>query len=144
MAATAAITGYGSKIGHATTSGGAPTYVAEVVNIPVPDEESADVKASHLQSDDHRHEYVEGFIEPGMLEVTANHTANEYETLKGIKDARSKLYWTISIPDMPATPSTVKGLGYIKKISGPVLDENLTTFKFTIKCSGKWTYTKGT
>lgn len=71
MADTEALLGY-NTLYEIKDAGGVYVTVGEVTEITPPNQQVADVVATHLRSPNRTHEYIPGFIEPGEASLTIN------------------------------------------------------------------------
>jgi hypothetical protein len=72
MTTTAAQIGWGGKC-YLQDSGGTYVQLAEVTAIPFPEDQIADVKATHMLSPGRREEYIAGLIDGGTGDIAMNY-----------------------------------------------------------------------
>jgi tail tube protein len=138
MAETAAITGKGTTISYATTSGGSYTPLSEVTDVGIPESTVGTVDATHYLSPDNQTEYISSIWQDGSdLAVTLNYVKAQTTILHGLKGDR--LYWKITLPDA----STYIFPGVFTRLGGATPNKDKITQTMTIKVAGAITYLAG-
>ncbi|ARR55332.1 hypothetical protein HY78_18740 [Rhizorhabdus wittichii DC-6] len=127
--------GYGAKFYmQATAIATALTKLGEVTNVGLPNEQSADVEATHYESPDRTREYIAGLIDPGELTIELNWIPGDAtdDLLVAAKSSGSVLLMRTVVPG--AQQFTYPGI--VKGIERTVPIDDRMTATVTIRVAG--------
>lgn len=136
MAASVAQLGAGTTLGYAafpTPSG--YTTCLEVSKVGIPKVTYDEVKVTHYLSANNLHEFIAGWGNGNEVQVEANYVKAEMTSLTAIQGVLKT--WKITLPD---TSTWIFG-GFVKEVDGEIPNEDKIMTKFTIKVTGKPTFT---
>lgn len=140
---------YNSKLSY-SAAGSTYTDLTDMALFTPPSLEAADVKISHLESANHTHEYIAGWIEPGEITGEAYFTKAQWNTLLGLLGSTTdNYYWKFTFPLISgeSTASTLICRGHLKKIAiGEINidDDGKIMAPIAIKVTAKPTFSVGT
>jgi hypothetical protein len=137
------IIGFGTTLGY-SVAGTTYTTIAKVTELDRPKQTVSDAKNSHLTSTGATHTYLPGMIEPGEVACKIIYDKTLENTLLGFFQARTTLFWKITMPDGTTTGSTYVFNGFIKEFGGSVPMEETVQTEIKIKVTGVTTFTAGT
>lgn len=137
---TQARIGYGSRLACEFTPGsGIYTDIAEVTNVPWPNEVADDIEATNQDSPGRRKEFVAGMIDPGEMSAESNWLPGDptHDPTTGIlalKASGQTVNWRITSPD---TEITCHVDGYVKSVAPATPVNEIMKLPFTIKLTGE-------
>lgn len=136
---------YNAMLEH-SVDGTVWTEATGIIDLSGPKGKASDTKTTVLKSPNKHHTFQQGFIDAGSVEVTADFDKAMYATYYGLFQAPtldattnvSKDQWRITYAD----GSKIVMTGYINDWQGiDVPEDDRLTYKFSIKITGKPTYT---
>jgi hypothetical protein len=130
------------------SGGGTYADIGELSQFTPNVQEVTDVKTSHLASTNATHEYLPGFIEPGMCEFVINFTKASYNTLHGHLTGRSTRSYKVRVNDGSTSTngSNSTFTGYVKRLGKMEFTTDATNpvrATGTIKVASSVTFTQG-
>lgn len=140
---------YGTVLSY-SANGSSYTALADIYSITPSTLECGDVKLTHLESTNYTHEYGAGWIEPGTIEFGGYFTKAQFNTLVGLLGATTdNYYWKVTFPLISgeSNASTYVERGHLKKVGFDEInidDDGKITCPFSVKVTGKPTFTAGT
>ena len=140
MPKTNARIGKGTTLGMgATVATGTPTFttLAEVFEIPFPEDEHADVEATHYSSPNGREEFLIGWATGQDMEVQLNYTATTFASLLAARGTEKA--FKITLPD----GATLVFDANVKKVGGAIPNKDRITNTVTLKPTTAATFTPG-
>jgi hypothetical protein len=134
MAASNAISGFGSTLGYQAGTDGTYTTLAEITNISPPNMKVDTADVSTMDSPDSFKEYIALLADGGEVTVQLNFKASITTTITGL--LRLKKTWKITLPDS----SNWVFSGILTGLDGAIPHDGKVTQSFTLKISGKPTW----
>jgi hypothetical protein len=140
---TQAKIGYGSRLACEFTPGsGIYTDIAEVTQVPFPNEVSDDVEVTNQDSPGRRMEFIAGMINPGEMSAECNWLPNDptqdhVTGIMALKASGLTVNWRITSPDADIVAIVP---GYVKSSAPSMPTKEGMKMPFTIKIAGEPTF----
>ncbi len=127
-------TAFNAKIQVDDGSSNAFTDLAQVFSIDFPEEMTAKVKTTHLQTSNQHHTYTHGWTDCGVVKVTQYWSQSEMSRLIGIKAVTHN--WKIIIPDTANGTYSFSGYCSTPKVTKLGTDDECVMMETDIQVCG--------
>ena len=137
MAASAAVSGFGTTFSYLSTDPSTYTALGEVLNVTSPDKSRETVDVTHMGSDNAHHEYIGTLFEAGSVTVVMNYTEAGAALCETLFAAGTETF-KITYPGSSTEVFSGIPTGFT---NGDLVIDDKVTMTLTIKITGKSTYT---
>src|SRR5438874_1665704 len=132
---TTLIEGFNTQFGYADTSGGAPTYLGELLDVEPAGAECSKINTTHMKSTGKVKTYQGGLKEPGEAKATVHMDKTEYAAVGALVGVTK--YWTVLYAD----GSKEVQQGFLMNKGVKVDIDGINAVELTVQMTGASTFT---